>query len=211
MIAVAFDGASGDADGGRDFLADFSGGEELDDFQFARGERAAGDGMLGAIAIVALIVDESFHHGHGETPGEEWLVLLDVADGGDQFGIGVGFQNVTARAATEDFAGDVFGKVHGEDEDFRFGRFFANNAGHFKTIHFGHGEVEKDEIGFGFFDVLDGFDAGGGFATNLQARLGFKEGANTTAHNGVIIRYENAIRLGRCRFSGHVDPLGRQR
>ena len=151
MIAVTFDGASGDADGGRDLLADFSGGQELDDFQFAGGERAAGIGCSVLIAIVALIVDESFHHGHGETPSEEWLVLLDVADSGDQFGIGIGFQNVTAGAATEDFAGDVFGKVHGEDQDFRFGRFFTNDAGHFKTIHFGHGEVQKDEIGFGSF------------------------------------------------------------
>ena len=86
-------------------------------------------------------------------------MLLDVADGGDQFGIGIGFQDVAARAAAENFASDIFRKVHGEDQDFRVWRFFANDAGDFEAIHFGHGEIKEDEVGFGFFDVLDGFDA----------------------------------------------------
>ena len=208
---MAFDGASGNADGSRDLLADFSGGEELHDFQFAGGERAASDGMFGAIIIVALIVDESFHHGHREAAGKERLVLLDVADGSDQFGVGIGFQDVATSAAAENFASDIFGKVHGENQDFGIGRLFANDAGDFEAIHFGHGEVEQNEVGFGFFDVLDSFDAVGGFATNFQAGLRFKEGTNPAAHDSVIIRYENAIRLGRCRFFGHVDPLGRQK
>ena len=154
--------------------------------------------------VVALIVDETFDHGHRETSGKERLVLLDVAHGGDQFGVGIGFQDVAACAAAEDFAGDIFGKVHGEDQDFGIRRFFANDASDFESIHFGHGEVEEDEIGFAFFDVVDGFDTGGGFATNFQAGLRFEECANPAAHDGVIIRYENAIRLGRCRFFGHV-------
>ena len=37
VVAVALDGAGADAYCGRDFFADFSGGEELDDFEFAVG------------------------------------------------------------------------------------------------------------------------------------------------------------------------------
>lgn len=208
---MALDGAGGNADGGRHLFADFAGGQELHDFQFAGGERTAGYGVFGAVGVVALIVDEGFHHGHCEASGKEWLVLLDVADGGDQFGIGIGFQNVAARAAAENFARDIFRKVHREDQDFRVWRLFANDAGDFEAIHFGHGEIEENQVWFGFFYVLDSFDAVGGFATNLQAGLRFKKGTDPAAHNGMIIRYEYAIRLGRCRFFGHVNPLGRQK
>ena len=39
----------------------------------------------------------------------------------------------------------------------------ANGARGFEAIHFGHGEIEQDQVGFGFFDVLDGLQTGGGF------------------------------------------------
>jgi hypothetical protein len=208
---MALDSARGNADGGRHLFADLASGEELHDFQFAGGERTAGDGVFGAVGVLALIVDKGFHHGHREAAGKERLVLLDVANGGDQFGIRIGFQDVTARAAAENFAGDIFGKMHGEDQDFRVRRLFANDAGDFEAIHFGHGEIEEDEVRFGFFDVLDSFDAIGSFAAYLQAGLRFKEGTDPASHNSMIIRYENAIRLGRYRFFGHVIPLGRQK
>jgi HSP20 family molecular chaperone IbpA len=43
VIAVAFYGGSGDAYRGRDFFADFSGCQELNDLEFARGEREGSD------------------------------------------------------------------------------------------------------------------------------------------------------------------------
>jgi len=89
VVAVAFDGTGGDVDRGRDFFADFSGGEELNDFEFAGGVRTAGKGMIGAGFALALLVDEAFDHGHGEAPGEERLVLPNVTHSRDEFGVGV--------------------------------------------------------------------------------------------------------------------------
>ena len=48
-----------------------------------------GEGMIGAGFAFTLLVDETFHHRHGQAPGEERFVLLHVAHGGDQFGVGV--------------------------------------------------------------------------------------------------------------------------
>jgi hypothetical protein len=60
VIAVTFYGAGRDANRGRDFFADLSGGEQLDDFEFARGEGTAGEEMIGAGFALALFVDETF-------------------------------------------------------------------------------------------------------------------------------------------------------
>ncbi len=164
--------------------------------------------MLRLGRVVALIVDETLDHGHGEAAGKEWLVLLDVAHSGNQLNVGIGFQDVAAGAAAEDFARDIFGKVHGEDQDVRLRRFIANDAGHLKSIHFRHGEIEENEIGFVLFDMFNGFHARGGFTAYFNAGLRFEQRTNAATHHSVIIRYQDAIRLGRCTFFAHRGPLG---
>ena len=48
VVAVTCDGSGGDAYCCGNLFAEFSGGQQLHDFEFARGERTAGEGMIGA-------------------------------------------------------------------------------------------------------------------------------------------------------------------
>jgi hypothetical protein len=56
--------------------------------------------------------------------------------------------------------------------------------GSFEAIHSRHGEIEEDQVGFGFLDALEGLEAGGGFAADVKSRLIFQQGANAAAHDG---------------------------
>jgi hypothetical protein len=208
VIAVTFDGTGGNPDRRCHLLTDFTCSQELNDFQFAGGEGTAGNRMFRPGRVVALVVNETFDHGHRQTSSKEWLVLLDVAHSGEQFDVGIGFQDVATGAAAQNFASDVFGKVHGKDQDVGLGRFVTNEAGHFEAVHFRHGEIQEDEIGLVLFDVFNRFDAGGGFAAHFDSGLRFEQRANAATHHGVIIRYQDAIRLGRCTLFAHRGPLG---
>jgi hypothetical protein len=99
--------------------------------------------------------------------------------------------------------------VHGENQDVCIGRFFRNGSGNFQTIHFGHGEVEQDQVWFVSLDMLDSLEPGGCFTTDFQARLGFQQGAHAAAHDGMIIGDENAVRSGNRRFLSHEILLER--
>src|SRR5580693_10379711 len=82
-----------------------------------------------------------------------------------------------------------------------------NGAGSFESIHFRHGEIEQDQVGLGFLDVLERLEAGGGFTTDFKTRLIFQQGANATAHDSMIVGDEDAIRLRSWSFFGHHGSL----
>ena len=144
VVAMAFHRARGDADHRGGFLVAFSAGEQLHHFQLASRQRLV---IVGIVVSRAGVANETLGHAHGEFAGEEWFVLLDVADGVDQFDIGVGFEQVTAGAAAHHLARDFFGEVHGEDEHIGGWQFFADQPGNLQTIFFGHGEVNDYQVG----------------------------------------------------------------
>ena len=80
MIAVAFDGTSGDAQLGGDLLIAAAICKQLNHFDFAGGQRCAGnEGLFRRTGPMEKILT----HGHGELTGEIGLVVSDMVDGNE--------------------------------------------------------------------------------------------------------------------------------
>ena len=188
VVAVAFDGARGDTHGESDFLVAFTGGEQAQHFDLALGERNVVGGSFGLGGYGgARIFDEAVDHFVGEAAGEEGAIVADVADGGDQIGVCVGFEHVTEGADFERFARDGFGEVHRKNDDLRFGAFLANRGSDFEPVHFRHGEIEEQQIGSVLSYVLDGFRAGAGLRGDFEIGLEFKDGADAATYDAMVV------------------------
>ncbi len=193
VVAVAFDGANGKADGWGDLFIAHAAGEHLQDLNFAGGERRAGERVVfGGFAFLGIL-NEIVDHGEGEFAGKEGTAALDLTDGLEQIDVSVGFEDVAIGAGAESFAGDILGEMHGEDEDVGFGGDGANFADGVEAVHLRHGEVEQDHFGFVFFDVLESFEAVGSLVANFDTGLEFKKAANSAADDGVIVGDEDAV------------------
>lgn len=118
VIAVAFDGASGDARLVGDFLIAAAIRKQLDHFDFSGGQGRSGNETLfrrtGAMEKILA-------HGNSELAGEIGLVMSDMVHGNEQVGIRVGFQDIGKGATGEDLTGELLGEMHAEDEDVDFG------------------------------------------------------------------------------------------
>jgi hypothetical protein len=196
VIAMAFDGAHGEADGRSNLLVAHAAGEHLENLNFAGGERSAGEGMFVGGFALERILNEIIDHGEGEFTGEERPVALNLTHGVEQIDVGIGFEDVAVGAGAEGFASDVFGKMHGEDEDIGLGGDGAYFADGVEAVHFRHGEIEQDHVGLMFFYIFQSFEAVGGFVADFEPRFEFKKYANTAAHDGVVVGDENALGLG---------------
>lgn len=106
--------------------------------------------------------------------------------------------------AAQRFAGDVLGKMHGQDQHTGLRRGLVDLANGFEAVHLRHGQVEKNHVGLVFFDVLESLEAVASLMADFNARLSFEQGANAAANDGVIVGDENPIRFG------HGTLFGRQ-
>ena len=193
---MAFDGADGKADGRSDLLVAHAAGQHLQDLDFARGERRAGKRMFVSGLALAGVVNESVDQRERQLAGKVGPIPLDLTHGAEEFGIGVGFEHVTVGATAQGFAGDILGKVHGQDQYIGVGGSVADLADGFEAVHFRHGEVEQDHIGLEFLDEFEGFEAVAGLVADFNARLRFQQSANAAAHDGVVVGDENPIGFG---------------
>ena len=122
--------------------------------------------------------------------------MADVVHGGEQVGVRIGLQNVGEGAETEAFPRDFLREMHGEHQDVGRGGFVADGADNIEAAHFRHGQVEDEQVRLFLLDVVHGLDAIGGFATYLDAGLGFQHGADAAADNDMVVGDQNAIGLG---------------
>jgi len=88
--------------------------------------------------------------------------------------------------------GNILG-VHGEhdDRDARYG-LLQNRSG-LDTIHVGHGQVQKDYVGFQFLGLFDRFHAVNCFAADLDFRSVFQERLHEITHINVVIDNQNTF------------------
>jgi len=132
--------------------------------------------------------------GFGDAGGEKGFVLAKGLDGVEEDAVGFILENEAAGAGLNDLLNEVVGLVHGEDEDFRGGRGFADLAGGFDTVEKGHADVENGDVRFvfgGLFDrvaAVDGlradFPTAAGFDQYAQARRGSRPVRNPRPSNG---------------------------
>ena len=61
-----------------------------------------------------------------------------------------------------------------------------------QSVHFGHLEIEDDNIGGFFPHFIDSLLAGGGFTANLPGILLFQQIAQATSHKGAVVCDENS-------------------
>jgi hypothetical protein len=183
--AMGFGRVDTDTEEGGDFLIGLAFGEKLENLAFARGEA----GTRGARSIQGGIGGVA---GGGDAGGEIGLVLTKGVDGGEEDAVGVVFEDVTAGAGVNDLLNEVFGFMHGEDEDFGIGRGFVNAASGLDAVEERHADVEDGDMWLEFGGFFDGIAAVSRLSANFPAGMGLEEGAEAGANNGVVIGDEDA-------------------
>ena len=81
--------------------------------------------------------------------------------------------------------------------DFGIGRLFANDAGDFEAIDFGMARSSRTRSGLDFLTVLEVALMPSEASQQTPGRIEIQGGNEPAAHDSVIIRYENTIRLGK--------------
>ena len=182
--AVGFGGVDANAQEGGDFLVGFAFGEELENFAFAWGKAGTGTrGIRGKIGGIAR---------GGNARGEVRFVLTKGVHGGEEDAVGVVFEDVAAGASVNNLLNEVVGFVHGEDEDFDFGRRFVNAASGLDAVEERHADIQDDDMRLEFGGFFDGIATVGGLSADFPAVVRFEKGAETGANDGVVIGDEDA-------------------
>jgi hypothetical protein len=193
--AMSFGGVDADAEEGGDFFVALALGEELQDFAFARSEVGVrGFGRLGRVSGIG---------GGRDACREVRLVTAKGIDGRDEDAVGAVFEDVAAGAGFDHLLNEIFGLVHGEDEDFGVGRRFANAASGVDTVEERHTNVEDRDVRFVLGSFVSSFAAvSGGFGANFPTGMRFNERAQPGANRRVVIRDEDAKRQQEKRMRG---------
>ena len=180
---MAFDGAGAD----EKFLADFGVGEAfggvLEDDAFAFGE------VVVWIVGLAGGTEGGGEGGFSDARSQEMFAFGNGVDGADEFFGGAVFENVTGGAGAEGFGDVGFVRVHGADNDMR-GRGAADAADDFKAVHAGHGEVEQKDVGLQLFGNLNGFEAIGGFADEIESGFVREQRFEPLANQMMVFGYD---------------------
>jgi hypothetical protein len=81
--------------------------------------------------------------------------------------------------------------VRGEEEEGDGGHHEAEGGGGFKAVHFGHGEIENDQIGGELLGFLDGVNTVNCFATNGEFGIGIEKGTELPTDDFMIVHHQN--------------------
>jgi hypothetical protein len=159
-----------------------------------------------------------FPHEYCYAPREAELVfgIEEGADGFVQLGGGGSFDEAGVGAGFLGLLSDLRGIVHGEDDDFRVGCEAPDLPGGFESVHYGHADVEDDEVGLEIEDFLYGFFTVLSFAANIPAVDAIEQRLHAATHNFVVV-YEQNLRSHSAPFGKKQDvtnekvyPLGRE-
>src|ERR1700730_1348500 len=81
--------------------------------------------------------------------------------------------------------------VRGEEEERNVGHHVAEGGGRFQAVHFGHGEIENDEVGGELLGFLDSVNAVNRFATNGEFGVLAEKGTELPTNDFVIVHNQN--------------------
>ncbi len=172
---------------GRLFVG-FAFGDELQDFQLARGQggvaRFAGTGPGRFLDVAAI-------HAFGDFVGEKAIALHDLANGvDDELGGGL-LDQKSARAGGSGFVDIGVVAVGGEHDDSGGGRGQDDLAGGFQAVEQRHGDVHEDDVGPHLGEHGHGFTTGFGFADDVHVRFEIEHAMETFADDRVIFGEED--------------------
>jgi len=100
--------------------------------------------------------------------------------------------DVTESAGLQNLKNLFFGLVAGHDQDAGVAELLANLLDHLDPAFLRHAQVEQKHVWPQFAEKRDGLGAVGGFAHNLETRLGRNQAANADAVNQVVVGDQDA-------------------
>jgi hypothetical protein len=118
-------------------------------------------------------------------------MLPQGVNGCNQVASRVGLQQVSVGAGLEHSSSELFGIVHGQDQNFCVRERSPNLPGGLQAVEFGHTEVKDCHVRFQQFRLGNGFAAGSSFADNLPSSLGFQQVFQTASDEFVIISQQD--------------------
>lgn len=141
---VVFDGAFGDVELGGDFFVAGSGGNELEDFEFAVREGFGEIGWFGGWGSEAVEFGNDFG---GDGGLEEGFATGGGADGFDEFLGGDIFEEVADGSGAKAVEDGIVVVEGGEDDDLAGGVGLFDAAGGGNAVEDGHAEIHEDDVG----------------------------------------------------------------
>jgi hypothetical protein len=182
--AMSFGGIDADTEESGDFFVAFAFGEELKDFALSRSEAGA-RGLVGFGRVVGVA-------GGRDARGEVRLMVVKSIDRGEQDAVSVVLEDIAVRARLDDLLNEIIGLVHGEDENFRGGRRFADAPSSLDAIEERHTDIEDGDVGLALGSFFDGVAAVGSFGAHFPSGVRLEESTQTSADHRVVIGDEDA-------------------
>src|SRR5215510_7059964 len=118
-----------DAERDGDLLVALSFRQQLNDLALARRNAAISLRVFRSPAI-HVVAKEHIRHGGCQ----EWFVMEQSVHRRDEMNIGIGFKHVTSGAGPENFARDLFGLMHRQNQDFRSWKNSDNLPGSIQSV-----------------------------------------------------------------------------
>jgi hypothetical protein len=114
--------------------------------------------------------------------------MLQGFNGGHQVTPRIGLQQETPRSNGQHFLHDLFGIVHGQNQNASLRQTGVDLTSCIEPVQARHPNIKQDNVWFHLVGAFDGFASVFGLATNLPPWVSFEEGADTSPHHFVIIR-----------------------
>ena len=108
-------------------------------------------------------------------------------NGGDEFAVGIGLEQIAACACLDDFAHQMIGFVNRKNEHFTARRGLANLTRGLNAVQLRHADVENDNVRPQLAGLGNRFASSVSFGTDLPAGLRFENGSQPAAQQRVVV------------------------
>ena len=119
-------------------------------------------------------------------------MLSKAVDGRNQVLVGVGLQDVPTRAGLQHVACKFFRTMHRQHQHFGVGRVFEDLPGGIEAVQLRQAQIHHDDVGPKSPALFDRVAPCRGLAADFPAFLAFKERADASPHDRVIVNDEDA-------------------
>jgi hypothetical protein len=181
---MGLDRAGADVKAATNFLVAETLGDPDQDFALAIGQI----GRVGALPVAANHLVE---RNASDLGAEEWLASVYRFDGLNEFLGRCLFEDKALGAYAGAAQHEVAVELQGEEQDFDLRQFAVEGLGDGQAGQTGHVNVSQEDVWEEFPGFEQYFLAVGGFADDLQVRVGFQAGNDTVANDGVVVGQEH--------------------
>src|SRR5262245_4008007 len=161
---MCLDSAGADVEFNGNLLVASSFRQQLDYLPFAGSETRVR--FINKVTIEILRQDRIRH-----VRGEEWLVLEQHFDGGNQMLIGIGFEDISPRACFEYLTHYLVRLVHRKDQHLRAWMCLNDLTCSFQPVQHRHADIDYGDVGPKLRNHLEGFSSIACFCTNFPIRV----------------------------------------